>query len=149
MVYTAGEVAKKLHISKDTLRYYEKEGLLPPIQRDTSGHRVYSESDVEWIFLIRSLRDTDMPIMKIKCYVALLKHGGSESIPERRQILMEHQTFLHKKVVSYQNLYKLIEKKITFYDEALNPENSNTVACMDYAAEWEHFRMILEGMNNE
>jgi len=62
MSYSAGEVAKKLGLSKDSLRYYEKEGLLPLIERDSSGHRVYSDFDVEWIFLIRCLRDTDMQI---------------------------------------------------------------------------------------
>ena len=72
MSYSAGELAKNLGITKDTLRYYEKEGLLPPIKRDSSGHRVYSESDMEWIFLIRCLRDTDMQIYKIKKYVSLL-----------------------------------------------------------------------------
>ena len=58
MGYTTSEVSKKLGITKDSLRYYEKEGLLPPVERDSSGHRIYSDSDVEWIFLIKCLRDT-------------------------------------------------------------------------------------------
>ena len=52
MVYSTSVVAHKLGISKDTLRYYEKEELLPSIKRDESGYRAYSASDVEWIFLI-------------------------------------------------------------------------------------------------
>lgn len=101
MDYSTGEVAKKLGITKDSLRYYEKEGLLPPIKRDSSGHRAFSESDVEWIFLIRCLRDTDMQISKIKKYVSLLMGSGSESIFERRQILLEHKTFLKEKIITY------------------------------------------------
>ena len=73
MSYTIGELAKKLGITKDSLRYYEKEGLLPHIKRDSSGHRVYSDSDMEWIFLIRCLRDTDMQIYKIKKYVSAIE----------------------------------------------------------------------------
>lgn len=149
MSYSAGEVAKKLELSKDSLRYYEKEGLLPPIERDTSGHRSYSESDVEWIFLIRCLRDTDMPIYKIKKYVALLMESGGESIPERRDILSGHKMFLIEKIATYQNLLQLIEKKLDFYNEALSSNNPDSVHCMDYAAEWEHFRSIIGGVKHD
>lgn len=98
MSFTAGEVATKLGLTKDGLRYYEKEGLLPPIARDESGHRAYSESDIEWIFLIRCLRDTGMPICRIKQYVSLLMEGGINSIHERRAILAEHEAVLEEKI---------------------------------------------------
>lgn len=75
MNYSAKEAAEKLGITKDTLFYYEKEGILPVITRDEANRRVYSESDIEWIYLIRCLRDTDMPICKIKQYVSLFKEG--------------------------------------------------------------------------
>jgi len=149
MRYSAGEVAKKSGLSKDSLRYYEKEGLLPPIERDQSGHRAYSESDIEWIFLIRCLRDTDMPIHKIKQYVSLLMKSGGESIPKRRDILLEHKAFIMDKMAAYQKLSLLIEKKLDFYNEALNADNNEAVQCMDYAAEWEHFRGILGGMKHD
>ncbi|WP_239254603.1 MerR family transcriptional regulator [Listeria ilorinensis] len=149
MNYSAGEVAKKLELTKDSLRYYEKEGLLPPIKRNQSGHRTYTESDVEWIFLIRCLRDTDMPIHKIKQYVSMLMKGGNESIPRRRDILMEHKVFLKEKITTYQRLSQLIEKKLNFYDEALNSDNPETAHCMDYATEWEHFRGILRGVKHD
>ena len=148
MSYTAGEVAAKLGLTKDGLRYYEKEGLLPPIARDDSGHRAYSESDIEWIFLIRCLRDTDMPISIIKKYVSLLMKGG-DSIPERRDILMEHGAILKDKIKFYQNLIMLIEKKLEFYNSALNAENPESMRCMNYATEWEHFRSILGGIKHD
>lgn len=149
MSYTAGEVAAKLSLTKDGLRYYEKEGLLPPIARDESGHRAYSESDIEWIFLIRCLRDTDMPICKIKQYVSLLMAGGGDSISERRDILKEHEVYLNEKIKIFQNLLQLIGKKIEFYDNALNTDNPEAVRCMDYVAEWEHFRSILGGIKHD
>lgn len=146
MAYTAGEVAKKLGLTKDGLRYYEKEGLLPPIERDVSGHRAYSEADVEWIYLIRCLRDTDMPIFRIKQYVSLLMQGGNNSIPERRTILKEHQTYIVEKLAAYQMLLQLIEKKVSFYDDVLNDPSKR---CVDYADEWEHFRSILGGIRHD
>lgn len=147
-MYSAGEVAKKLGLSKDGLRYYEKEGLLPPIKRDASGYRSYSEADVEWIFLIRCLRDTDMPIFKIKQYVSLLMQGENNSIPERRAILKDHQKYIGEKISIYQMLARLIDKKIAFYDEALNAKNPNT-KCVDYAEEWNHFREVLGGIKHD
>ena len=146
MGYSIGEAAKKLGISRDCLRYYEKEGLLPPIKKDSSGHRDFSESDIEWIFLIRCLRDTDMPIFKIKKYVSLLMKNGSESIYERRDVLLEHETFIKEKIAAYKTLSRLIEKKLEFYNNALSSDNPDSVKCMDYAAEWEHFRTILGGI---
>ena len=147
MTYSAGEAAKKLKLPKETLRYYEREGLLPPIQKDKSGRRAYSETDIEWIFLIRCLRDTNMSIAKVKHYVSLLIYKGSESIPERRDILLEHKMSLIEKIALYKNLLELIEKKIAFYDDTMNSKNSETVKCMDYAAEWSHFRTILGGIS--
>ena len=149
MGYFVGEVAKKLGLSKDSLRYYEKEGLLPPIERDSSGHRVFSESDVDWVFLIRCLRDTDMKIFKIKKYVSLLMDNGIESINERREILLEHEAFIKEKIAAYKVFMRLIEKKLDFYNEAMNSDNTDSVCCMDYASEWEHFRTILGGVKRD
>jgi len=148
MGYTAGEVAKKLGLSKDALRYYEKEGILPPIQRNQSGHRTYSESDVEWIFHVRCLRDTDMPIHRIKRYVGLLTEGGA-SIPERRKILADHKLLMEEKTKTYQNFLQLIERKLAFYDEALASDHPQEARCMDYVAEWEHFRFALGGIRHD
>ena len=144
MSYTTGEMAAKFGLTKDGLRYYEKEGLLPPIARNESGHRVYSESDAEWIFLIRCLRDTDMPIYKIKKYVTLLIERGGDSIPERYNMLKEHQLFLKEKMKTYINLSKLIDKKLDYYDHA-----TEETRCLDYAAEWEYFRSILGGIKHD
>jgi len=148
MTYSTGVVAHKLNISKDTIYYYEKAGLLPPIKRDNSGHRVYFDSDVEWIFLICRLRDTDMTIKKIKKYVSLLMNGGRESISERQNILLEHKMHLNNRIKTYQELLQLVDKKVAFYDDVLNFENPETIKCMDYTTEWEHFRSILGGANH-
>ena len=149
MKYSAGEAAKKLGISKDSLRYYEKEGLLPPIERDSSGHRAFSDSDMDWLFFIKCLRETDMPICKIKKYVTLLMKQGGESIPQRREILLEHETFMREKIEVYQSLLQLIGKKLDFYDTALSSEHPETIRCMDYTTEWEQFKSILGGIKHD
>ncbi|MCL2353240.1 MAG: MerR family transcriptional regulator [Defluviitaleaceae bacterium] len=149
MSYTAGEVAAKLGLSKDGLRYYEKEGLIPPIARDKSGHRAYSESDVDWIFLIRCLRDTDMPIFKIKQYVSLAMESGDNSIIERRKMLKEHEAVLDEKIKTFQKLQKLIEKKVEFFDDTLKADDQEAIRCMDYIEEWEKFKVFLGGFKRD
>ena len=146
MSYAMSQVATKLGISKDTIRYYEIEGLLPPIDRDSSGRRVFSESDVEWIFLIRCLRDTDMPINRIKRYVSLLMAGGGESIPGRRDILKEHEGILLRKIALYQGLLELIRQKLEFYEGVLKANDPEAMRCMDYITEWDSFRSSLGGL---
>ena len=145
MSYTAGEAAAKFGITKDGLRYYEKEGLLPPIARNKSGHRVYSEADMEWIYLVRCVREMDMPITKIRQYVSLLIDEGGESIPARREILIEYQEILTAKIKTLQSLQKLIGKKLEFFYDALKADDPEAVRCMDYDTEWEQFKEFLGG----
>ena len=143
MSYSIGEVAAKLGLTKDGLRYYEKEGLLPPIARNESGHRAFSESDIDWIYFIKCLRDMDVPINKIKRYVSLIMESGGDSIPERCSMLKEQEIIIKDKIKASQNLLLLIEKKLEFYNHAMNTEIFKTIRCMDYSAEWEYFRSTL------
>lgn len=145
-MYEAKEAAARLQVSKDTLRYYEKAGLLPPIHRNQKGHRCYSQSDLDWIFLIRCLRDTGMPIAGIKNYTALLKENTVAAIEDRYAILQAHHQEIHKKMAVYQRMNQLIEKKLTFYEAVLaQPDTS----CMSMEEEWTAFRGALRGAEHE
>lgn len=145
MTYTTKEMTEKLGITKDTLFYYEKEGLLPKIKRDKLQRRVYTDSDFEWIYLICCLRNTDMPISKVKQYIFLLKEGGTATIPQRRHLLAEHQAFMEEKNAAYQRFLQLTQKKIEFYDKAMAAPGPERCKCTDYAKEWEDFKLFLEG----
>ena len=90
-----------------------------------------------------------MPIFKIKKYVSLLMDNSEESILERRDFLLEHEALLKEKVSAYKKFLRLIEKKLDFYDDALSSDNPDSVRCMDYAAEWEHFRKVLGGIKHD
>ena len=76
MAYTVGEMAKMLHVAPSTLRYYDKEGLLPFVDRSKSGIRMFKPSDIEWLRLIECLKATGMPIKDIKQFI---KQFGKES----------------------------------------------------------------------
>lgn len=69
MIYTVGEAAKMLGVAPSALRYYDKEGLLPFVERSGGGMRMFKESDIEWLKLIDCLKATGMPIKGIKQFI--------------------------------------------------------------------------------
>ena len=72
MVYTVGEMAKRLGVAPSTLRYYDKEGLLPFVERSSGGIRVFKDSDYEWLNVIGCLKKTGMPLKYIKSFTAFV-----------------------------------------------------------------------------
>mgnify|MGYP001042874534 CR=1 FL=1 len=142
MSYSIKEAAEKLNITKHTLYYYEKAELLPPIQRDQRGNRVYTDSDISWIYLICCLRDINMPIQLIRSYVKLLLDETS-TLEKRKEILLLFQQKIEEDLQHYLTVQQLIKKKLAFYDQADSPANE-AENCYDYKKDWEHFKLILE-----
>lgn len=140
-MYKTREVEVLLSLTKHTLRYYEKTGLLPDIRRDQSGNRVYSKDDVAWIYMIRCLRDIDMPIREIKAYIDLLKQGGG-TISKRKELILQYQQSVAQKIVKLQKGLVLMDKKLQFYEDMLiKPEEE--VSCYSYQEEWNNFKKLL------
>ena len=83
------EAAAKSGLSADTIRYYEKSGMLPVIERSADGYRRFKPSDIEWITLLFWLRETGMPMKQMRRFTILAKQGGNTT-GERRQILLDH-----------------------------------------------------------
>jgi len=116
MGYSIKQVAEKVDLTAYTLRYYEKEGLLPSVERDEHGNRVFDDSDIEWITLICCLRDTGMPVAEIKRYVGLCMEGN-KTINIRRQIILEHKYKVEKKIEEMKKYLVKIDKKLKYYDD--------------------------------
>src|ERR1044072_4945589 len=87
--YSPDQVAEQTGFSIDTLRYYERIGLLDDIERNSGGRRVFTEDDVSWLMILRCLRETGMPIQRMIRFAELAR-GGEETIPERIELLHEH-----------------------------------------------------------
>ena len=106
MEYTIKEVTKKYNLSASTLRYYEKEGLLPKIKKNQSNQRVYDDDDLSWLDIIMCMRKTGMTIAYIKNYIELCQEGDNTI---NQEILLLQQQELEKNIetVNYKiNLYK-------------------------------------------
>lgn len=113
---TTQQAATKTGLSVHTLRYYERIGLIPPIDRAPNGHRRYSESDIAWIVFLTRLRATGMPISKMQQY-AELQRQGEATIAERLALLESHRRASQKQIQELSDNLAVIEHKIKYYSE--------------------------------
>lgn len=114
---TPAQMTERTGVSLDTLRYYEKEGLLQSVARAASGHRRYSRDDVLWVEVLRCLRETGMTIDQLRHYCDLGEQGkGTE--PERLALLEGHRQKVLDDIERQKKALKLIEYKISFYTGA-------------------------------
>jgi DNA-binding transcriptional MerR regulator len=109
-----GQVAEQTGLSIHTLRYYEQIGLVSPITREETGHRVYSEDDVYQIMFVIRLRSAGMPIADVKRYVELAQRGD-ETIVERLNLLEAHRAAVEQSIEELQEHLTTISNKIAHY----------------------------------
>ncbi|MBK1813444.1 MerR family transcriptional regulator [Clostridium sp. YIM B02505] len=121
MGYSIKEVSEKLNISQYTLRYYEKEGLIPYVHRNYSGRRVYSDDDLIWIQLIGCMRATGMSIAYIKNYVELTIQGKG-TLLKRREIILEQKEIIETEIKRYNDLLEVVNIKLQRYDQLIKDE---------------------------
>ncbi len=116
---TIAQAAERLGLTPDTLRYYEKDGLLlRPVGRATSGHRRYDATDLRWIELVTRLRSTGMTIRDVRRYADLVRAGdGNEA--ERLALLHEHRRKVLAQLAEVQQHLGAIDYKIGIYTDAL------------------------------
>jgi len=115
MTVSIKQFAKKTGVSEYTLRFYEKEGVLPFVERNKNGNRIYDEQNFEWIYFIISLRETGMPLSEIKRYAKLFKQGDS-TISERKQMMLEHKTKAEEQLTQILKHLERINYKLALYD---------------------------------
>jgi len=106
-------------VSTHTLRYYEREGLmLTPIDRASSSHRRYTDADIGWVRFLTRLRLTGMPIAGLRRYTELARQGES-TIPERRQLLVDHRQSVREQLEEISASLRAIDHKIDIYDKEI------------------------------
>ena len=113
---TIAEVSKKYNLTQDTIRYYERIGLLPEIPRTKSGIRDFDEKSCKWIEFIKCMRAAGMPIEALIEYMNLFKQG-KKTIVARKQLLIEQRDVLLKKQEEIKNTIEKLDYKIELYNE--------------------------------
>jgi DNA-binding transcriptional MerR regulator len=115
---TVAEAAREAGVSAHTLRYYERAGLLTPVERNGSGHRRFTSEDLEWVVMITRLRATGMPIRRIREYAELVWAGeGNER--ERLAIMEAHREQVLERLAEIERNLALIDYKIGLYRDRL------------------------------
>ena len=117
MSYSISEIAEMMNVAPSTIRYYDKIGLLPNIKRK-NGIRVIEDEDFEWLRVLNCLKNTNMPLAKIKEYGELVKYGDS-SLAERYELIKEQKEKILNEIAKLDYYLKEIEYKEWYYKTAI------------------------------
>ena len=115
---TIAEVSKKVNLTADTLRYYERIGLIPEVNRTESGIRNYTEEDLGWIEFSKCMRNAGMSIEALIEYIKLYKKGDA-TLEARKQLLISQKDVIKERLEEIQNTFDRINYKIKNYEKIL------------------------------
>ena len=117
-IFMIGELASRTARSVHAIRWYETQGLMPGVQRNGGGRRLYNEQHVDWLLLMERLRRTGMTIAEMREYTALVKQGKS-TLAQRRDMLAAHRSRVLRTIDEWKQALALIDSKVDFYGEWL------------------------------
>lgn len=118
MDYTISEVAERMNLTAYTLRYYDKEGLFPLMERSSGGSRIFRDEDFEWLGLIQCLKASGMPIKDIKTFIDWNMEGDG-TIAQRCEMFRERREAVQSQIKELQKMLETIEYKCWYYETAL------------------------------
>ena len=117
MLYTVGEMARKLNVAPSTLRYYDKEGLLPFVERSGGGIRMFKDSDFEWLSIIECLKQTGMPLREIRDFIDWCMEGDT-TIGKRKALIEKRRQAVLEQIQSLQETLAMLDFKKWYYETA-------------------------------
>jgi DNA-binding transcriptional MerR regulator len=119
---TIKDVCKQFGITADTLRYYERVGVIPKVSRNKNGRRDYAAEDMEWVRNAVCMRNAGLPVETLAEYVRLFQEGD-ETIQARRDLLAEARKEIRMQLERTAETLKLLDYKVSMYDEAIRTGN--------------------------
>ena len=130
-LYTIGDAAAELGMPASTIRFYEKNGLIPNQQRSSDGRRLFDEDDLEWMRFVERLKVSGMPIKEIREYIRLYIEGDS-TIEERRRIVNARLEAIDRQLEELKFARDFIQYKCWFYDVAAESGTCDTPRNMPF-----------------
>ncbi|MBP2657486.1 MAG: transcriptional regulator, MerR family [Firmicutes bacterium] len=115
---TITEVSEKFDVSQDTLRYYERIGLLPRVNRNKSRIRDYTEEDCKWVEFIKCMRSAGLPIEVLIEYIGLFQQGD-ETVEARKELFIEQRKQIIKRMEDMRKTLERLDYKIASYEQAI------------------------------
>lgn len=128
---TIAQVSNKYNISADTLRYYERIGLIPAVNRLPSGIRDYTETDCNWVEFAKCMRGAGLPVEALIEYIALFQQGDG-TIEARKQLLIEQRGQLAQRIDEMQKTLDRLDTKIERYEQGLLPAEKKLMEEPDF-----------------
>lgn len=144
MLYTVGEMAKMLGIPASTLRYYDKEGLLPFVERSSGG----IPADYEWLKTIQCLKKTGMPLKEIRTFVRMSMEGDT-TIDQRLEIIQAQRELVKGQIAEQQQILKMLDFKCWYYETAKAAGTTEVPRTMPLSQLPEGFREVRKYLRNE
>lgn len=148
MLYTIGEMAKRLGVAPSTLRYYDKEGLLPFVERSGGGIRMFKEADFEWLQVIECLKKTGMRLADIKRFVEMSMQGD-DTIDERLSLIIKQKEAVKAQIDDLSKTLKALEFKEWYYKTAKEAGTTSVPRNMTSDELPEEYREVRKALRGE
>lgn len=147
MLYTVGEMSKMLEIPTSTLRYYDKEGLLPFVERSKSGIRMFKEADYEWLQVINCLKKAGMSLKDIKNYIYMAMEGD-KTIDERLSLFQKQKKAIEDQISELQETLNVVNFKCWYYEKAKEAGTTSVPRNMTADEIPQEYRSAREKLRN-
>ena len=144
MNYSIGQVAEQFNLTIHTLRYYEKEGLIPMVKRTSSGIRQFDEYALEGLKVVECLKKTGMPLKDIRQFLDWCQ-DGDETLEKRRDMFYERKQAVLDQISELNQVLELIDFKCWYYDTAIEKGSEKEVMNLPPEMLPEELRAIREG----
>ena len=148
MFYTVGEMAKRLGVAPSTLRFYDKEGLLPFVERSDGGIRVFKDSDFEWLMVIGCLKKTGMPLKDIREFIVMAIEGD-DTIDARLDLIIKQKESVEKQIAELEEIHRVLEFKQWYYETAKKEGTTSVPRNMTPEELPEEFREIRKRLRGQ
>lgn len=148
MIYTVSEMAKKLNIPPSTLRFYDKEGLLPFLEHSKNGIRLFKESDYEWLKIIECLKKTGMQLKDIKHFLEMAIEGDT-TIALRLELIKKQKQTVKQKMEELNATLQVLEYKEWYYTEAEKTGSTEIVKNIPTEQLPENFKLIKQALQGK
>ncbi|WP_419882913.1 MerR family transcriptional regulator [Peribacillus sp. B-H-3] len=125
MNYTIGQAAKINQLTISQLRYYDNQGLLPFLKRNEKGDRIFDEGALKFLDMILCLKNTGMPIKKIKQFIEWTMNGDEDTLPQRLEMMKQQENSILQQIRETQENLMKIQQKIIKYEHEMTIKDTN------------------------
>ena len=143
MYYTIGEMAQKMHVAPSTLRYYDKEGLLPFVERSSGGIRMFKDEDMEWLRVLGCLKKAGMPLKEIRSFMDLSRQGDA-TIDRRLGLIEKQRRSVLDQMEQLEDTLLMLDYKQWYYQTAQKAGTCAVHDAMPLEEVPERFRPLKE-----